>query len=133
MLRAATKVNFVEGTEKRPLGMPHACVGKQVAPFTGVTGTTRSRSERGLSIDQKGGLFGLCVVFLAQVVVVANPANTNALILKEFAPSFPAKNITCLTRLDHSNARWARSRSAWASPVANVKNTIIWGNHSSTQ
>ena len=36
--------------------------------------------------------------------VVANPANTNALILKENAPSIPAENITCLTRLDHNRA-----------------------------
>ncbi|KAG5236359.1 malate dehydrogenase [Salix suchowensis] len=39
-----------------------------------------------------------------KVLVVANPANTNALILKEFAPSIPEKNITCLTRLDHNRA-----------------------------
>ena len=36
--------------------------------------------------------------------MVANPANTNALILKENAPSIPAENITCLTRLDHNRA-----------------------------
>ena len=39
-----------------------------------------------------------------QVVVVANPANTNALILSENAPSIPAENITALTRLDHNRA-----------------------------
>ncbi|KAL0007696.1 hypothetical protein SO802_009198 [Lithocarpus litseifolius] len=39
-----------------------------------------------------------------KVLVVANPANTNALILKQFAPSIPKKNITCLTRLDHNRA-----------------------------
>ena len=39
---------------------------------------------------------------LAQVVVVANPANTNALILAENAPSIPRENITALTRLDHN-------------------------------
>ena len=37
-----------------------------------------------------------------QVVVVANPANTNALILSENAPSIPKENITALTRLDHN-------------------------------
>lgn len=63
---------------------------------------------------------------------MANPANTNALILKEFAPSFPAKNITCLTRLDHNRALGQISERLGV-PVANVKNTIIWGNHSSTQ
>jgi malate dehydrogenase len=36
--------------------------------------------------------------------VIANPANTNALMLKEHAPSIPAENITALTRLDHNRA-----------------------------
>ena len=69
-----------------------------------------------------------------QVLVVANPANTNALILKEFAPSIPVQNITCLTRLDHNRAL---SQIAEKIPnnvhVSDVKNVIIWGNHSSTQ
>ena len=39
-----------------------------------------------------------------QVLVVANPANTNALILKEYAPDVAPENITCLTRLDHNRA-----------------------------
>ncbi|GKF43443.1 malate dehydrogenase, cytoplasmic-like protein isoform X2, partial [Tanacetum coccineum] len=39
-----------------------------------------------------------------KVLVVANPANTNALMLKEFAPSIPEENITSLTRLDHNRA-----------------------------
>lgn len=41
---------------------------------------------------------------LLQILVVANPANTNALMLKEHAPSIPAENITALTRLDHNRA-----------------------------
>jgi malate dehydrogenase len=41
---------------------------------------------------------------LPQVLIVANPANTNAIILKEYAPSIPAKHITCMTRLDHNRA-----------------------------
>ena len=67
-----------------------------------------------------------------QVLVVANPANTNALILKEFAPSIPAKNITCLTRLDHNRALGQISERLKVH-VSDVKNVIIWGNHSSTQ
>ena len=67
-----------------------------------------------------------------QVLVVANPANTNALILKEFAPSIPAKNITCLTRLDHNRALGQISERLNVH-VSDVKNVIIWGNHSSTQ
>ncbi|CAD5169783.1 unnamed protein product [Musa acuminata subsp. malaccensis] len=67
-----------------------------------------------------------------KVLVVANPANTNALILKEFAPSIPAKNITCLTRLDHNRALGQISERLNIQ-VSDVKNVIIWGNHSSTQ
>ncbi|CAL5381389.1 unnamed protein product [Camellia sinensis] len=66
------------------------------------------------------------------VLVVANPANTNALILKEFAPSIPEKNITCLTRLDHNRALGQISERIHVH-VGDVKNVIIWGNHSSTQ
>ncbi|CAK8570633.1 unnamed protein product [Lathyrus sativus] len=67
-----------------------------------------------------------------KVLVVANPANTNALILKEFAPSIPEKNITALTRLDHNRALGQISERLNIQ-VSDVKNVIIWGNHSSTQ
>ncbi|KAG7666521.1 hypothetical protein Ndes2526B_g02407 [Nannochloris sp. 'desiccata'] len=67
-----------------------------------------------------------------RVVVVANPANTNALILKENAPSIPAENITALTRLDHNRALGQLSERT-GTHITKVKNTIIWGNHSSTQ
>lgn len=67
-----------------------------------------------------------------KVLVVANPANTNALILSENAPSIPKKNISCLTRLDHNRAL-GQVALRLGVPVKNVKNCIIWGNHSSTQ
>eukprot|EP00850_Spirogloea_muscicola_P012217 SM000078S22076 [mRNA] locus=s78:379099:381147:+ [translate_table: standard] len=67
-----------------------------------------------------------------KVLVVANPANTNALILKEFAPSIPEKNITCLTRLDHNRALGQIGERSGVE-VSSVKNVVIWGNHSSTQ
>jgi len=67
-----------------------------------------------------------------KVVVVANPANTNALMLARHAPSIPAKNITALTRLDHNRALGQLAEKAGAA-VASVTGTIIWGNHSSTQ
>ena len=70
--------------------------------------------------------------FVMQVLVVANPANTNALILKEFAPSIPEKNITCLTRLDHNRAL-SQIVERPKVYVTDVRNVIIWGNHSSTQ
>ncbi|KAF7851257.1 hypothetical protein BT93_L4261 [Corymbia citriodora subsp. variegata] len=67
-----------------------------------------------------------------KVLVVANPANTNALILKESAPSIPEKNITCLMRLDHNRAMGQIAEKLKVR-VSDVKNIIIWGNHSSTQ
>ena len=70
--------------------------------------------------------------FIMQVLVVANPANANALILKEFAPSIPKKNIMCLTWLNHNRAL-SQIPEGLKVYVTDVKNVIIWGNHYSTQ
>ena len=59
-----------------------------------------------------------------KVRVVANPANTNALILKEYAPSIPEKNITCLTRLDY-NMALRQIFERLNVEVSDVKNVII--------
>jgi len=85
-----------------------------------------------LVYDSLAHTFALVLSFFFQVLVVANPANTNALILKEFAPSIPEKNISCLTRLDHNRALGQISERL-SVPVSDVKNVIIWGNHSSSQ
>jgi malate dehydrogenase len=68
----------------------------------------------------------------AKVLVVGNPANTNALIARANAPDLNPRNFTAMTRLDHNRAvalLAAKTRSA----VAAVRRMIIWGNHSSTQ
>uniref|UniRef100_A0A672FII7 Malate dehydrogenase n=1 Tax=Salarias fasciatus TaxID=181472 RepID=A0A672FII7_SALFA len=67
-----------------------------------------------------------------RVLVVGNPANTNCLIASKSAPSIPKENFSCLTRLDHNRAC---SQVAMRCGVSSdqVKNVIIWGNHSSTQ
>jgi len=67
-----------------------------------------------------------------KVLVVGNPANTNALVMSHFAPKVPKKNFTAMTRLDHHRAQGQIAKRANAD-VKNVKNVIIWGNHSSTQ
>nr|AUW34354.1 cytosolic malate dehydrogenase [Tegula funebralis] len=67
-----------------------------------------------------------------KVVVVGNPANTNAFIAKKYAPSIPAANFSCLTRLDQNRGQ-AQIASRLGVPNKNVSNVIIWGNHSSTQ
>lgn len=67
-----------------------------------------------------------------KVVVIGNPANTNALICRKYAPSIPAENFTALTRLDQNRAQ-AQIAAKLGIPNSDVYNTIIWGNHSSTQ
>jgi malate dehydrogenase len=67
-----------------------------------------------------------------KVLVVANPANTNALMLAKHAPSIPKQNITALTRLDHNRAL-AQIAGRIDVHVSKVENVIIWGNHSGTQ
>jgi malate dehydrogenase len=67
-----------------------------------------------------------------KVLVVGNPANTNAVVMSEFCPKVPKKNFTSMTRLDHHRAQGQIAKQAQV-PVQDVKNVIIWGNHSSTQ
>ena len=67
-----------------------------------------------------------------KIGVVGNPANTNAAILSEFAPKIPKENITAMTRLDQNRAT-GQIAAKLKVPVDNVKNIIIWGNHSATQ
>jgi malate dehydrogenase len=65
-------------------------------------------------------------------LVVGNPANTNALICSHYAPTIPKENFTAMTRLDQNRAR-AQIAQRVGTDVSNVKNLIIWGNHSATQ
>jgi len=67
-----------------------------------------------------------------KVVVVGNPANTNAFICKKYAPSIPGENFTCLTRLDQNRAQ-SQIAARLGVPCEALQNVIIWGNHSSTQ
>lgn len=67
-----------------------------------------------------------------RVLVVGNPANTNALIAMRSAPDVPAERFTAMTRLDHNRARYQLADKA-GTPVTAVKKVTIWGNHSATQ
>ena len=67
-----------------------------------------------------------------KVLVVGNPANTNALIASHYAPSVPKKNFSALTRLDQNRAL-SQLSDRLKTPVEDIKNVIIWGNHSLTQ
>jgi len=67
-----------------------------------------------------------------KVLVVGNPANTNALICSHYAPSIPKENFSAMTRLDQNRAAAQLSLKTGA-PVYEIKKVTIWGNHSSTQ
>lgn len=67
-----------------------------------------------------------------KVVIVGNPANTNALICAKYAPSIPKENFSCLTRLDQNRAQ-AQIAHRLGIPNNAVSKVTIWGNHSSTQ
>jgi len=67
-----------------------------------------------------------------RVLVVGNPANTNALICSHYAPSIPKENFSAMTRLDQNRAASQLAIKAGAK-VQDVKKVTIWGNHSSTQ
>ena len=67
-----------------------------------------------------------------RVLVVGNPANTNALIASKNAPDVPADRFTAMTRLDHNRAISQLANKAGV-PVTAVKKVSIWGNHSATQ
>jgi malate dehydrogenase len=67
-----------------------------------------------------------------KVLVVGNPANTNAMIAMRNAPSLAPEQFTAMTRLDHNRAVSQLARKTGARTV-DVRRMIIWGNHSSTQ
>ncbi|MCH7820830.1 MAG: malate dehydrogenase [Proteobacteria bacterium] len=67
-----------------------------------------------------------------RVLVVGNPANTNALIASSNAPDISPRNFTAMTRLDHNRAI-AQLAAKTNSHVSDVRCMTIWGNHSATQ
>jgi malate dehydrogenase len=67
-----------------------------------------------------------------RVLVVGNPANTNALITQANAPDINPGNFTAMTRLDHNRAI-AQLAAKTGTHVSDVRRMVIWGNHSATQ
>jgi len=67
-----------------------------------------------------------------KVLVVGNPANTNALITQRNAPDIDPRNFTAMTRLDHNRAK-TQIAIKTGTTVNDVSNMTIWGNHSATQ
>jgi malate dehydrogenase len=95
--------------------------------------------ERGDLLEANGGIFkpqGQALNAHAasdiRVLVVGNPANTNALIAQRNAPDIPRERFTAMTRLDHNRAI-AQLAKRTGTPVRDITNVTIWGNHSATQ
>lgn len=95
--------------------------------------------ERGDLLEANGGIFkpqGSAINAGAaddvRVLVVGNPANTNALIAQAHAPDVPAERFTAMTRLDHNRAMSQLATKLGVS-VADITKLAIWGNHSATQ
>ncbi len=99
---------------------------------------------RGPGMERKDLLLENARIFIAQgkaldavadrnvkVLVVGNPANTNAYIAMRSAPSLPKKNFTAMLRLDHNRALSQLAMRAGV-PVASIEKLIVWGNHSPT-
>ncbi|MBA0125878.1 malate dehydrogenase [Haloechinothrix sp. YIM 98757] len=112
--------------------------GCNVALLVGARPRTKGM-ERGDLLEANGGIFkpqGEAINAGAasdvKVLVVGNPANTNALIAQAHAPDVPAGRFTAMTRLDHNRAL-AQLSGKLNTPVSQIKKLTIWGNHSATQ
>ena len=99
---------------------------------------------RGPGMERKDLLSANAQIFTAQgkalnavasrtvkVLVVGNPANTNAWIAMKSAPDLPRKNFTAMLRLDHNRAA-SQIAAKTGKPVASIEKLAVWGNHSPT-
>jgi len=89
-------------------------------------------SKNGSIFKEQGEAINSVASEDVKVVVVGNPANTNANILSQFAPRVPKQNITAMTRLDH-NRLVGMVATKLDKSVTDISGVVIWGNHSSTQ
>jgi malate dehydrogenase len=100
---------------------------------------------RGPGMERKDLLLANAQIFSAQgkaldaaasrdvrVLVVGNPANTNALIAASNAPGIERRNFTAMTRLDHNRSLAALAEKT-GTHVTAIRRMIVWGNHSATQ
>ena len=115
-----------------------AFTGANIALLVGARPRSKGM-ERADLLEANGGIFGPQGSALnahaandIRVLVVGNPANTNALITRAHAPDIPADRFTAMMRLDHNRAVSQLARHLTV-PVDAVRNVTIWGNHSSTQ
>ena len=99
----------------------------------------RAGMERADLLEANAGIFGPQGAAInagaaddVRVLIVGNPANTNAVIAQNAAPDVPADRFTSMMRLDHSRAV-AQLAEKTGAAVADIKNVVVWGNHSADQ
>ena len=114
MFKDADVIVFIGGYPRKPGMERKDLLSKNKAIFV-----QQSKALKFASLDVK-------------CVVVANPANTNTVILSHFAPTVKKENITCLTRLDHNRAL-AQISGKTNSEEKDIEGVYIFGNHSLTQ
>ncbi len=86
----------------------------------------------GAIFSEQGKLLNDYAARHVKVLVVGNPANTNALIAMKHAPDLDPRNFTSMMRLDHNRAI-AQVAQKLFQPIHDIKKMIVWGNHSGTQ
>jgi malate dehydrogenase len=86
----------------------------------------------GAIFSEQGKLLNEYAERHVKVLVVGNPANTNALIAMKNAPDLDPRNFTSMMRLDHNRAV-AQVAQKLFQPIHDIKKMIVWGNHSGTQ
>ncbi len=80
---------------------------------------------------EQGNALDAVAARTVHVLVVGNPANTNAYIAMKSAPELPARNFTAMLRLDHNRAL-SQVAARSGRPVASIEKMVVWGNHSPT-
>ena len=131
---AYTLVHEIIGTTDPDVGFKNADVCVLVGAKPRGPGMERSDllSTNAKIFEAQGKSIDKVAKKTVKVLVVGNPANTNALIASHFAPSIPKQNFTALTRLDQNRAHSIIGERTGAA-IEDIKNIHIWGNHSATQ
>ncbi|WP_067656899.1 malate dehydrogenase [Nocardia harenae] len=89
-------------------------------------------AANGPIFTEQGAAINAAAADDVKVLVVGNPANTNAFIARSNAPDVPAERFTAMTRLDHNRAIAQLARKT-GTPAAGIARVAVWGNHSATQ
>ena len=114
----------VQGRRRRAAGRRASRAARAWSARTCCSRTRKIFIEQGKALDAVASRD-------VKVLVVGNPANTNAYIAMKSAPSLPTKNFTAMLRLDHNRAL-SQLAAKTGKPVGSIEKLTVWGNHSPT-